>query len=63
MATIRAAMSDSAQRWGADLGEQVVFLARQRPPLRIPVEGNGVFVLARTRKPSPGRRPATAIAS
>ena len=45
MATVRAAMADSAQRWGQGVGDQVVFLARQRPPLRIPVDGKGVFVL------------------
>jgi hypothetical protein len=44
MKEIERAMAASAARWGEGLDESLVFVARQRPPLRVP-DGPGVFVL------------------
>jgi len=45
MADVRAAMAAAATSWGADLDGSVLFVARQRPPLHVPAEGAGVFIL------------------
>jgi hypothetical protein len=45
MAGLRQAMAAAAAKWGEGLGESVLFVARQRAPLRIPEEGAGVFIL------------------
>jgi hypothetical protein len=42
---IQSAMADAAARWGADLDQDLLFVARQRPPLRVPADGAGVFIL------------------
>jgi hypothetical protein len=42
---IQRAMADAAARWGADLDQDLLFVARQRPPLRVPPDGAGVFIL------------------
>jgi hypothetical protein len=44
MKEIDRAMAASAARWGEGLGESLIFVARQRPPLRVP-DGPGVFIL------------------
>jgi hypothetical protein len=44
MKEIERAMAASAARWGEGLDESLIFVARQRPPLRVP-DGAGVFVL------------------
>jgi hypothetical protein len=44
MVGLRQAMAGAAAKWGEGLAESVVFVARQRAPLRIP-EGPGVFIL------------------
>jgi hypothetical protein len=44
MQTLRAAMARAAARWGEDLDASVLFVARQRAPLRVP-DGPGVFLL------------------
>jgi hypothetical protein len=44
MQTLRAAMASAATRWGEDLEASVLFVARQREPLRVP-DGPGVFLL------------------
>jgi hypothetical protein len=44
MQTIRAAMATAASRWGEELEASTVFIARLRPPLRVP-DGEGVFLL------------------
>lgn len=44
METVRAALAKSARRWSAGLTEDVLFVARQRAPLRIP-QADGVFIL------------------
>jgi hypothetical protein len=41
---IQAAMAAAAARWGAAASEGLLFIARQRPPLRVP-DGAGVFIL------------------
>jgi hypothetical protein len=45
MAEVRRAMAAAAASWGGDLGDSLLFVARQRPPLRVPPEGAGVFIL------------------
>jgi hypothetical protein len=44
MKEIQHAMAASAARWAEGLDASVLFVARQRPPLRIP-DGPGVFIL------------------
>jgi hypothetical protein len=44
MKEIERAMAASAARWGEGLDESLIFIARQRAPLRVP-DGPGVFVL------------------
>jgi hypothetical protein len=44
MKTIEAAMATAATRWGAELDESVLFVARKQAPLRVP-DGPGVFLL------------------
>jgi hypothetical protein len=41
---IERAMAASAAKWGEDLDASVLFVARERPPLRVP-DGPGVFIL------------------
>jgi hypothetical protein len=45
MAEVRRAMAAAAVRWGAGLDESLIFVARQRTPLRIPATGAGEFIL------------------
>ncbi|HVY39425.1 MAG TPA: hypothetical protein VHM31_15895 [Polyangia bacterium] len=45
MAAVRAALASAAAAWGRGLDDAVVFVGRQRAPLRIPPEGNGEFIL------------------
>jgi hypothetical protein len=45
MKAIQEAMAAGAMRWGSDLPDSVLFVARQRPPLRMPPTGEGVFIL------------------
>lgn len=45
MAEVRRTMADAATRWGAGLDESLIFVARQRSPLRIPAAGAGEFIL------------------
>lgn len=44
MKEIERALAASAARWGEGLEQSLIFVARQRPPLRVP-DGPGVFVL------------------
>jgi hypothetical protein len=44
MQEIQRAMAASAARWGDGLDTSVLFVARQRPPLRVP-DGPGIFIL------------------
>ncbi|HSS39921.1 MAG TPA: hypothetical protein VLT58_14235, partial [Polyangia bacterium] len=45
MAAVRAALASAAVAWGRGLDDAVVFVGRQRAPLRIPPEGDGEFIL------------------
>jgi len=45
MAQIQRAMAASAARWGSGLEDGLLYVARQRSPLRVPAEGAGVFIL------------------
>jgi hypothetical protein len=45
MAEIQRAIDAAALRWGSDLDTSLLYVARQRPPLRIPPTGEGVFIL------------------
>jgi hypothetical protein len=45
MPEIRAAMTEAAAAWGAGLDDAVLFVGRARVPLRIPAQGDGVFIL------------------
>ena len=45
MPQIRAAMTEAAAAWGAGLDDAVLFVGRPRAPLRIPAQGDGVFIL------------------
>jgi hypothetical protein len=44
MKEIERAMAASAAKWGAGLHDSLLFIARQRPPLRLP-DGPGIFLL------------------
>jgi hypothetical protein len=44
MKEIERAMTGAAARWGGDLAASLLFIARQRAPLRVP-DGPGVFLL------------------
>jgi hypothetical protein len=44
MAEIKRALASGASTWGAGLDESLVFVARQRAPLRVP-DGPGEFIL------------------
>ena len=44
MKQIEGAMARAAARWGEDLAGSLLFIARQRAPLRVP-DGPGVFIL------------------
>jgi hypothetical protein len=45
MAAVRAALASAAAAWGRGLDDAVVFVGRQRAPLRIPPDGAGEFIL------------------
>jgi hypothetical protein len=45
MTGIRKKMAAAAAAWGAGLDESLIFVARQRPPLRVPATGAGEFIL------------------
>jgi hypothetical protein len=45
MADVRRTMVAEATRWGAGLDESLIFVARQRAPLRVPPTGAGEFIL------------------
>jgi hypothetical protein len=45
MAEVRQVLGAAAVAWGAGLDEAVIFVGRQRAPLRIPPEGAGEFIL------------------
>ncbi|HVV16264.1 MAG TPA: hypothetical protein VHH90_03600 [Polyangia bacterium] len=45
MAAVRAALASAAVAWGRGLEDAVVFVGRERAPLRIPPEGAGEFIL------------------
>jgi hypothetical protein len=45
MPQVRAAMTEAAAAWGAGLDDAVLFVGRARTPLRIPEQGDGVFIL------------------
>lgn len=45
MAGVKAALASSAAAWGAGLDEALIFVGRQRAPLRIPPDGSGEFIL------------------
>ncbi len=45
MADVRRALVAKATRWGAGLDESLIFVARQRAPLRVPATGAGEFIL------------------
>ncbi len=45
MAAVRAALASAAAAWGKGLEDAVVFVGRQRAPLRIPPDGRGEFIL------------------
>ncbi len=45
MAAVRAALASAAAAWGRGLDDAVVFVGRQRAPLRIPPDGTGEFIL------------------
>jgi hypothetical protein len=45
MQPIKRAMADAGAKWGAGLGDALVFVGRARPPLRVPADGQGVFIL------------------
>lgn len=45
MGELRAAMAAAAAAWGAGLDDAVLLVGRSRAPLRIPPEGDGVFIL------------------
>ena len=41
MAQVREAMAEAARRWGAHLEDDLLFVARQRAPLKLPAGQNG----------------------
>jgi hypothetical protein len=45
MVQLQRGIAAAAARWGAGLDGALVFVARQRAPLRVPPEGEGVFIL------------------
>jgi hypothetical protein len=45
MAELKRAMANAAAAWGAGLEESVIFVGRLRPPLRVPPDGPGEFIL------------------
>ncbi len=45
MAEVRRALGEAALAWGAGLDESVIFVGRQRAPLRVPPDGAGEFIL------------------
>jgi hypothetical protein len=45
MGGLRDTLAEAARKWGDGLAAGVVFVARQRPPLRVPPTGEGVFLL------------------
>jgi hypothetical protein len=45
MVGIRKKMATAAAGWGAGLDQSLIFVARQRPPLRVPATGAGEFIL------------------
>jgi len=45
MAEVKRALASSAAAWGAGLDDALVFVGRQRAPLRIPETGSGEFIL------------------
>ncbi|MFL5304600.1 MAG: tetratricopeptide repeat protein [Polyangia bacterium] len=45
MAAVRAALASAAAAWGRGLDDAVMFVGRQRAPLRIPPNGTGEFIL------------------
>lgn len=45
MSKIQGAIAAAAGRWGAGLDDSLLYVARQRPPLRVPATGAGVFIL------------------
>ena len=45
MGGLRDTLAEAARKWGEGLADSVVFVARQRPPLRVPATGEGVFLL------------------
>ncbi len=45
MGEIRRALADTAAKWGQGLDESLLFVGRQKPPLRVPEKGEGVFIL------------------
>ncbi|HLK89825.1 MAG TPA: hypothetical protein VKZ18_08025 [Polyangia bacterium] len=45
MAEVKRALTAGAVAWGAGLDEAVIFVGRQRAPLRVPPDGAGEFIL------------------
>jgi hypothetical protein len=45
MAVVRRALADAAVAWGSSLGDAVFFVARTRPPVRLPRQGMLVLAL------------------
>ena len=45
MVEVKRALASAAAAWGARLDDAVVFVGRQRAPLRIPESGSGEFIL------------------
>ncbi|HVV49586.1 MAG TPA: hypothetical protein VHO06_08000, partial [Polyangia bacterium] len=45
MAEIRRLLNEAARAWGAGLEESVIFVGRERAPLRVPPAGAGEFIL------------------
>jgi hypothetical protein len=45
MVEVRRALAAAAARWGTGLEESLIFVARQRAPLRVPATGAGEFIL------------------
>jgi hypothetical protein len=45
MAEVRRVLGAAALAWGAGLEESVIFVGRQRAPLRVPPDGAGEFIL------------------
>jgi hypothetical protein len=45
MADFRRVLASAAGKWGEGLDDAVVFVGRQKPPLKVPETGGGVFLL------------------